>query len=370
MAMTVVQRFYDGGEWLSQTSATVNGQRWWNGGAGTIQTASGRNSTSAYSIPSSGSLLFTPSTTLGSVNAVIFGAAIASGSSNISRTWMTISSAGTTFLKVKFDSTGKVLITSGTDALYATGQTTCTGFGTTNFRYIEVGLYVQGASTQIAVYISGVVDPNINYISLPSVAPTSWSAMSLENSSTSALIVDDIYIHSGTSSPVVSDFLGDVAVFTVSPDADGLTGAASGWLADDNSSTGFANELNTADTTAPPTTNYIFASAPGSTYTMSHLPVNALATDIVAVQVSCLAGKDGTGAAVAGKVKCSLSNAALSPTYDSAENIQYSIVNTYSYIHGSYTVQPFTNNQWKIDNSGASGSADNINNAYFGASRV
>lgn len=373
--MNVVERFYDGADWFTSGSMTANAPRFWSSGTATgLSYVNGRNSTvgsKAYNFTNNQPLLrFNRNGSLSQPTALVVGLAVANATGNTTaRDILRVMSGTQAWVTFGFTANGYPVVKNSAGATLATGSTPALGFGTTSFRYVEFGVQFNGAASVVAVRVTNAIETNINFLTVDLSAPSgaTLQAVELFNSSTDPTYYDDIYIHTGTSTLSAGDFLGDVIILKHAPFSTGTAGdgAISGWTDSGGGTNAFGNELGDEDTTNTPTTDYVFAATAGNYYCIRHETVEALCTDIVAVQVCGLAGKSGAGAGVTGKAICMASNTG--PTrYDTSFSSDFTLPDAWYWYRGVWTQDPSTGSPWLKANIDAA----NPSGRFFGFERT
>lgn len=373
--MNIVERFYDGADWVSSTAMAANAPRFWSSGTATgISYVNGRNSTtgsSAYNFTNNQPLLrFNRNGSLSQPTALVVGLAIANATSNTTaRDILRVMSGTQAWVTFGFNANGYPVVKNSAGVTLATGGTPALGFGTTSFRYVEFGVQFNGAASVVAVRVTNAIEPNINFLTVDLSSPSgaSLQAVELFNSSNDPTYYDDIYIHTGTSTLSAGDFLGDVIILKHAPFSPSTAGdgVISGWTDSSGNSTAFGTELDDEDITNTPNSDYVFAATAGSYYCIRHETVEALCTDIVAVQVCGLAGKSGAGAGVTGKAICMALNTG-SLRYDTSFSSAFTLPDTWYWYRGVWTQDPSTGAQWLKLNIDAL----NPNGRFFGFERT
>lgn len=373
--MNIVERFYDGADWLSSTTMLANANRFWSSGVTTgISQVNGRNSTVgsfAYNFTNTQPLLrFNRNGNLTQPTALVVGLAVANAVSNTTaRDILRVMSGTQAWVTFGFTSNGYPVVKNSTGTAIATGSTPALGFGITSFRYVEFGVEFNGVSSVVAVRVTNAIETSINFLTVDLSTPSgaSLQAVELLNTSNDPTYYDDIYIHTGTSTLSAGDFLGDIIILKHAPFAPGSggDGVISGWTDSTGSASSFGTELDDEDATNTPTSDYVFAATAGNYYCIRHEAVEALCTDIVAVQVCGLAGKSGAGAGVTGKAICMASNAGTT-RYDTSFSSAFTLPDTWYWYRGVWTEDPSTFAPWLK----ASIDAINPNGRFFGFERT
>jgi hypothetical protein len=372
--MIVVERFYDGADWFSSTSMQANAKRFWSSGNTTgLSFSNGRNTgtgSNAYNFTNNQPLLrFNRNGNLTTPTALVVGLAVANATGNTTaRDILRVMSGTQAWVTFGFNANGYPVVKNSNAIVIATGSTPALGFGTTSFRYVEFGVEFNGLTSIVAVRVTNAVENTINFLTVDLSSPSgaTLQAVELFNSSNDPTYYDDIYIHTGTSTLSSSDFLGDVIILKHAPFSSSVSGdgVISGWTDSGGGATAFGFELDDEDTTDTPTTDYVFAATANNYYCIRHEAVEALCTDIVAVQVCGLAGKSGAGAGVTGKAICMASNTG-STRYDTSFSSDFTLPDAWYWYRGVWTQDPSTGSQWLKANIDAS-----PNGRYFGFERT
>lgn len=350
MAMTVIERFYDScGDWLTlnTTQFNVNIPRYWGIGSGSnIAGVAGRNAGSAYSFDINGNATFVRESTLSTPNAVVIGFASASGTGgagNLSRDIWTIKSGGTPIVRLRVNNTGVPVLTNGANTVtYGTGTNRIIGVSTGSFVYCEFSVYLNGASSKVWCRRDGIDEIAETTVDLTGFTTIDDITLGFTAEVTSVdVIVDDIYIHTGTGQPVASDFLGDIVIYAQVPIADGLN---TGWD-DIPNSTNIFSELQGSSSETIPTSDYIYSASTGQQYTTEHSDLPAAATTIVAVTVCGLAGKGGFGSPAV-QVRGISKPTASGTVYNSPSPVTYTLGTTWRFCRDTWVVDPSSGSSW------------------------
>lgn len=353
----------------------ANAPRFWSSGNATgLSYVNGRNSSVgsfAYNFTNSQPLLrFNRNGNLTTPTALVVGLAVANAVGNTTaRDILRVMSGTQAWVTFGFNANGYPVVKNNGGTVIATGSTPALGFGTTSFRYVEFGVEFNGLTSVVAVRVTNAVEATINFLTVDLSSPSgaTLQAVELFNSSNDPTYYDDIYIHTGTSTLSASDFLGDVIILKHAPFSTGTAGdgAISGWTDSGGGTNAFGNELADEDTSNTPTSNYVFAATAGNFYCLRHETVEALCTDIVAVQVCGLAGKSGAGAGVTGKAICMASNAGV-VRYNTSFSSDFTLPDAWYWYRGVWTQDPSTSAQWlKADFD-----QTNPNGRFFGFERT
>jgi hypothetical protein len=356
MAMTVVERFYDSANWPdgNTTSYTVNAPRFWGQGTGTYGGgATGRNGGQGYSFSPGSTLTFQRETSITTPTAVIVGFALATGSGGTSpdytRDLFTVFSGATEIVKLKLDAQARLVLSNGTGSTtYGTGAQAVAGFGTASFIYCEFSVYLNGASSKVWARRDGVdsiAETTVNLTGFTSIDDIRLGFSSAISATTT--IFDDIYIHTGTGAPTATDFLGDIVIYSEVPIADVVN---TGWDDIPNGSNIFA-EIDNADNSSIPTSDYIYAATTGIQYTTQMSALDAAATTVIAVQVAALSGKGGFGSPAV-QVRAISRDVSGGTVYNTPNAVTHTLGTTWRFVKDVYPVYPVDGTSWtktKVD---------------------
>jgi len=144
--------------------------------------------------------------------------------------------------------------------------------------------------------------------------------------------IDDLYICDATGS-INNDFLGDVKVVTVYPNADGTNTA---WTP----SSGTTHYVLVNEAPANDDTNYLYTSAVGATETLNVTDISLAGVILGVAQFACVRKDD------AGTRQASLICRSGGTDYQGA---QVSISDSYTYLKGIWETDPATGNLWTVN---------------------
>lgn len=349
MAISTIERFYDGGEDFS--GATLNGvflaklyripsvpSTYLVNPSEITVSAGGNGRTSngtiayarQYATGGTARLSFLPT---GSPTTLVMGYALSSNTTaNPGRELLAVRYQGQDIFVVKVNNAKKLELYSASATLLGTSTLDAIGLGIPTYRYVEVGLYLNGASSTIEIRIS-----NTTQISWTGTLSQSvFDEIQFRHTgANSATLHDDIYIHYGTGSIATSDYLGDIAVYAILPDADG---SPLEWAR----TTGSVNYQRIDNIPiADPPTEYLFEDTNGQKNYSSMDALNAGATSIVGVSLVCYLGKGGFGgSAVNTKVKYKSSGGT---EYDGST---FTLTPDYQYYRHTWVTSPASGTAW------------------------
>lgn len=198
-----------------------------------------------------------------------------------------LSGGGTTVqLGLQFDSFGRILVKNNGGTTIATGTTV---LAANTWYYIEVKLFVNGASGTVEVHLGGQTEiaSTVGNFGSTNVDTVGWIRHHTTIASTTIIWVDDVYVCDATGSNN-HDFLGEVWIQTFEPDADGAH-------TDFSRSTGSTNFQNVDDATPDDDTTYNFSSTVGNIDTFGTPAALDPGAAVYGVQVVEYARKDNTG---------------------------------------------------------------------------
>lgn len=364
MAISTTERFYDGCEYFSGTQVSgaflaklyripsVPSSYLVNPTEITLSSGNGRNSNGAtliarqYAAAGTAKLSYLAT---GSPTTLVMGYAISSNNTaNPARELLAVRYQSTDIFVVKVNNSKKLELYSSTGTLLGTGSLDVIGLGIPTYRYIEIGLYLNGASSSIEVRAS-----NTTQISWSgTLSQAAFDEIQFRHTgSNSATLHDDIYIHYGTGSIAASDYLGDIAVYALVPDANSTP---LDWLRNDAGSNFSA--INSVPSADPPTT-YLYEDTNGQKNFSSLDTLNAGATNIVGVSMVCFMAKGGFGGAAV-NAKMTFKPSVAGTEYSSGTFV---LTSDYQYLRHYWTTNP---------NTGAAWTKAEIDAAFFGVEKV
>lgn len=195
--------------------------------------------------------------------------------------WFQLRAGATMACELDIDgTTGRIVVKNSGGTVIATGTTSIVP---NNWYYVELKLFVNGASGSIELHLNGISE----------IASTTgnFGTTAIDNVGMRALSVtqdyDDMYVLDTTGAAPRNTFLGDVRVGTIYPTADG---AHTAWTP--NIGTAHFSRVNEASGTFPDgDTSYVADATPGDYDTYAFGDIDTLATPL-AVQVNLYARKD------------------------------------------------------------------------------
>ncbi len=338
MAISTTERFYDDCSTFNNNLSTAGflsklyGATTGLGGITTSSTAARTGTARLYSSSTQATLSYY---TNAAPTTLVMGFAVSSAGSTlpaqIIRELLGVRYGGSDIFFLRANVNKKIELVSGSTVL-GTTTTSAIALNAGSYVYIEVGLYLNGASSEVYVRINNTTE--ILYVG--SFAQTSFDEIQFRTTGSGTTTYhDDIYIHYGSGSIAASDFLGDIAVYALVPDADSTPFE---WLPIPVTTNEYQHidDIPSAD---PPTT-YLYEDTNNQQYYVSLGALDAAATSIVGV---CLVGFMGKGGFGGSAVNARMRYKTGGNEYQSST---YTLSSTFAYYKHYWVNDPHTGTAW------------------------
>lgn len=232
-------------------------------------------------------------------------------------------------------STGKLQVWHGAQGttLVATGTTT---INSGSWYYVELKIFINGASSTVEVHLNGVVEIASTTVNLGST-PTNQIYIGRPNNNP-VLQYDDLYILDTTGGSPTNTFLGDSRIETLYPSG---AGAHTQWTPDSGSNYARVNE-----TIADGDTSFVQDSNAGDRDSYAFTNLSVLAGTVYAVQTSMYARKDD----VAVRQLCAVAR----PGSTDRDGATVTLGTSYAFFNEIRETNPDTTAAWLISEVNAS----------------
>jgi len=296
MALTVLERFYDNADWgafgtPSGGEPLVFLRKFYGAltNPSSINSSpSGRNGTTAYSFLSSQPAILSFLPQIGTPTGAVLGFAFATNLNANARHLIAFKYQGNDVFYIRMNASKRLDIVDAGGNTIATGTLQAGGLGISSYQYIQVAADINGPSSAIEVRVGNTTDATYS----GALTASAFDEIAIRTTgATDATRFDDIYIHTGTGAFSASDFLGDVVIYSLAPDADA---SPMNWTPILST----PNEWTRIDDTpaSDPPNEYLYEDTNTEKFFVSHAPVNAAATSIAGLLMVNYVGKGGFGA--------------------------------------------------------------------------